>query len=233
MLIDLHAHSSGISRCCKIPFDKALEETLSKGMDGIVLTNHYQKSYIQENPIEEFIEKYISEYCAAEKYGKKIGCKVLFGIEVTMELYPKVHMLVYGTAPDFLRKHPFLFDCTQEELYKLVKANDGLLIQAHPYRNGTTVLDTDYLDGIEINCHPKYVKTYAEELLALAEDKHLILTCGGDFHNDTYRPKCGMLLPDNVKDHHDLGVYLTSPGEKVLCVQQINADTCTIFRTVY
>ena len=47
MLIDLHAHTSGISRCCRIPIPEVLRQTLDNGMDGIVLTDHYQKSYKQ------------------------------------------------------------------------------------------------------------------------------------------------------------------------------------------
>lgn len=228
MLIDLHAHSSGISRCCRIPFDQVLKQTLVSGMDGIILTNHYQKSYIQDGRADEFAENYIAEFYTAEQYGKEIGCKVFFGIEVTVELYPNVHMLIYGVEPEFLRKHPCIFDCTQKELYELVKSDDGILIQAHPFRNGTTVLDTDYLDGVEINCHPLYGNSYSKELLDIAEKDHLIVTCGGDFHADTYRPKCGMLLPDGIKDHNDLRSYLLSPEEKKLCIQEPNCDTYTI-----
>ena len=228
MLIDLHAHSSGISRCCRIPIPEVLRQTLDNGMDGIVLTNHYQKSYIQDDRFDEFIQRYADEFYAAKAYGDSIGCKVLFGIEVTMERYPKVHMLIYGADPDFLKKNPMLFDCTQEELYTLVKANRALLIQAHPFRNGTTVLDTDFLDGIEISCHPLYGNSYSKELLEIAEKKHLLVTCGGDFHADTYRPKCGMILPDNIYDHNGLRDYLLSPEEKKLCIQEPNCETYQI-----
>ena len=231
MLIDLHAHSSGISKCCKIPYDKVLTQAISGGIDGIVLTNHYQKSYIKDISIDEFIKNYISEFYAAEQYGKQKGCKVLFGIEVTMELYKNVHMLIYGVSPDFLRKNPFLFDCTQKELYELVKANNGVLIQAHPFRNGSTVLDTDFLDGVEINCHPKYSKSYAEELLKIAQKNHLILTCGGDYHADTYRPKCGMFIPNKVKDNNDLRAFLLSDAEKELLIQEPNSDVCFTIHT--
>ena len=54
MLIDLHAHSSGISRCCKIPAPKVLEISRDLGLDGIVLTNHYQKSYVKDGTPREF-----------------------------------------------------------------------------------------------------------------------------------------------------------------------------------
>ncbi len=231
MLIDLHAHSSGISRCCRIPYEQVLEQTLDNGMDGIILTNHYQKSYFKDGSLDEFVEKYIYEFVAAEQYGKVIGCRVFFGIEVTMELYPNVHMLIYGLGPDFLRRYPNLFDCSQKELYELVKSNNGVMVQAHPFRNGTTVLDTDFLDGIEINCHPLYKNSFSDEILRIAKENSLIVTCGGDFHADTYRPKCGMYLPDEIKDNSGLRSYLLSSTEKKLCVQEPNQDKSIIIST--
>jgi len=225
MLIDMHAHSSGISRCCKVSYDQMLKQALEYGMDGVVLTNHYQRKSIKDGNIDAFVENYIAEYETARKYGEQIGCRVFFGIEVTMELYFPVHMLIYGLGPEFLRAHTDIFDYTQKQLYDLVKASGGLLIQAHPFRNGTTVMDTDLMDGIEINCHPKYGKTYTKELLQIAEENRLIVTCGGDFHADTYHPTCGMYLPDSIKDHKDLLTYLLSPQEKKLCVQEPNCDT--------
>lgn len=230
MLIDLHAHSSAISKCCRMPFEQVLKQTLASGLDGIVLTNHYQKSYIEDGDLAAFVEKYIAEFLAAEQYGREIGCRVFFGIEVTVERYPNVHMLIYGVAPEFLRKHPRLFDLTQKELYQLVKANNGVLVQAHPFRNGTTVLDTQYLDGIEINCHPLYRNSYSKEILQIAEENHLAVTCGGDFHADTYRPTCGMFLPDDVKDSLEFGSYLLRKESKTLCVQEPNCDTCITIR---
>lgn len=228
MLIDLHAHSSEISRCCRIPYKQVLEQTLDNSMDGIILTNHYQKSYFKDGSLDEFLEKYIYEFVAAEQYGKVIGCRVFFGIEVTMELYPNVHMLIYGLEPDFLRRYPLLFDYSQKELYELVKSNNGVMIQAHPFRNGTTVLDTEFLDGIEINCHPLYKNSFSDEILRIAKEKGLIVTCGGDFHADTYRPKCGMYLPDEIKDNNGLRSYLLSSTEKLLCIQEPNQDKSII-----
>lgn len=226
MLIDLHAHSGPLSPCCRIPYDKVLEEALAHGMDGIVLTNHYQKSNMKEDSLESYVEKYIDEYYRTEAYGRKIGCRVFFGVEVTMERYPKVHMLLYGIDPEYLRAHPDLFDLTQKELYELTKAGGGIMVQAHPFRNGTTVLDPAYLDGVEINCHPIYKKSYAQELIDIAEKEHLLLTCGGDYHADTYRPKCGMILPDELVDHKDLCRYLSTPGEKSILMQEVNASEC-------
>ena len=40
------------------------------------------------------------------------------------------------------------------------------------------VLDTDFLDGVEINCHPLYGNSYSKELMEIAEKERLIVTCG-------------------------------------------------------
>lgn len=220
MLIDMHAHSSSISRCCKITAEDAIKKTLETGMDGLVLTNHYQKSYVSDGDYSGFAKRYMAECEQAELLGEKLGCKVFWGIEVTVERYPKVHMLIYGVDKEFLLRHPMLFDYTQQQLYRAVKENGGVLIQAHPFRNGTSVLDTKYLDGIEVNCHPKYESTHQAELFAIAEKEGLRVTCGGDFHNDTHRPCCGMYLPDDLQNSQQLGQYLADAQRVKLCVQE-------------
>jgi len=224
MLIDLHAHTSGISWCCKIPYDQILEHAKNHEIDGIVLTNHYQKLYVKDDKAEEFAERYVKEFYTTKKCGDELGCKVFFGIEVTMELYPKVHMLIYGVDPEFVKENPRMYNLTQEELYSKVKSAGGLLVQAHPFRNGTTVLDTDYLDGIEINCHPIYKNSYSEDILRIAKENHLLVTCGGDYHADTYRPKCGMFIPDNISDNKELVSFMLSDSEKKLCIQEPNCE---------
>ena len=219
VLTDLHAHTSGISRCCHAEYKEIIGAAKEKGIDAIVLTNHYQKSYLRGTTSEQFIESYINEYINTKEYAKTQDFKVFWGIEVTMELYPDVHMLIYGTDTDFLRNNPLLYDMTQQELYDCVKSNSGLLIQAHPYRNGTAVLDAKYLDGVEINCHPLYKRSYSRELIKIAEDNGLVLTCGGDYHADTYRPVCGMYIPEETDNDRDLAEYIIS-GMGELCIHE-------------
>lgn len=225
-LIDMHAHSSGISECCQIPYDKVIETALQNGMDGIVLTNHYQSAYVKNEDADEFANRYIEEYYKAKEYGDRIGAVVIFGIEVTMEKHGGAHLLVYGIAPEFLKDYPLLYSMEQKELYKLIKENGGVISQAHPYRNGVNrLLDTAYLDGIEINCHPLYHKSYAEEMIDIAKENDLFLTCGADFHADTYRAKCGLYIPDDVNDHKALRDYLIQPVKKRLFIHDIEENS--------
>lgn len=224
MLIDMHAHSSGISTCCQITAEEAIAAAREAGIDGIVLTNHYQKHYIKDGDAPAFARRYADEYERAAAYGAQLGFPVFFGIEVTMALHGNAHMLVYGVASDFVLRHPTMYEYPQDELYRLVLAEGGALVQAHPLRkNVNRLLDPILLDGVEISCHPLYEGTHLDELTAFAADHGLILTCGGDYHADTHRPHCGMYMPDTLTDGREIGAYLRRVDAVRLCVQEVDA----------
>ncbi len=227
MLFDLHAHTSGISWCCRQPAPEILRTAREHGIDGIVLTNHYQKCYLTDGMTPaDFAARYVEEYRYTQQCGQEIGFPVFFGIEVTMERCDGVHLLIYGVQEDFPLQYPALFDMTQQELYALVKTHGGTLVQAHPYRqNKDKLLDTAYLDGIEINCHPVYEGTHKEALIEIARAAGLLLTCGGDYHADIYRVRCGVYLPDDLKSSRDICDYLYAADEVRLCVQEIPERT--------
>lgn len=224
MLIDMHAHSQGISLDCRIPYDVVIHTALDKGMDGIVLTNHYQKRYVPDGDAASFAAQYTEEFRKAKAYGDAVGCKVFFGAEVTMEQHGGAHLLLYGIDEQFIEENPTVYELSQEALYRLVKAAGGAVVQAHPYRRKKNLLDVRFLDGVEVNCHPLYGKSDFEDMLAIAKDNGLILTCGGDFHADTYRPKCGMYLPDHLQTGVEIGKYLLSAPSLTLCIQEPNTE---------
>lgn len=224
MLIDLHAHSSGISTCCRASAEKILQTAKEHGLNGIVLTNHYQKLYVKDGNAAAFAQRYWEEFLRTEALGKELGMRVFFGIEVTMTARTNIHLLLYGVGKDFLEAHPEMYDYSQEDLYRAVKDFGGVLVQAHPYRNGASLMNPQFLDGVEINCHPLYGTSASEKVLADAKAHGLFLTCGGDYHADTYRPHCGMLLPDTLKDGKELGDYLLSAVAWTLCVHEPNTE---------
>ena len=228
MLIDLHAHSSGISHCCRIPYDAVIRAAKEVGLDGIVLTNHYQKFYVTDGDFAAFARRYTEEFRLTKAYGDSVGMKVFFGAEVTMERYGGAHLLLYGIPERFIEENPTLFDWTMEEMYNRVKAIGGTLVQAHPYRKVKNLLPTEYLDGVEVNCHPLYGKSDYADMVEIATENHLILTCGGDYHADTYRPRCGMYLPDTLADSIELGRYLVEAPSLTLCVHEPNTETPVI-----
>ena len=229
MLIDLHAHSSGISHCCRIPYDEVIRTAKEAGLGGIVLTNHYPKYYVTDGDYAAFARRYTEEFRLAKAYGDSVGMKVFFGAEVTMERYGGAHLLLYAIPESFIEENPTLFDWTMEEMYNRVKAIGGTLVQAHPYRKVKNLLPTEYLDGVEVNCHPLYGKSDFADMVEIATENHLILTCGGDYHADTYRPKCGVYLPDTLADSVELGRYLVEAPSLTLCVHEPNTEMPVIF----
>ena len=224
MLIDMHAHSSGISRCCRITYEKVIDFAREVGLDGIILTNHYDKSYVDDGDFSAFARRYTEEFRRARAYGEAVGCSVFFGAEVTMARHDGTHMLLYGIEEGFIEENPCIFDLTEEELYRLVKSMGGAMVQAHPFRGKGYLLDVRFLDGVEVNCHPLYGKSDFADMLKIAEENRLILTCGGDYHADTYRPKCGVYLPDDLKSGVDIGRYLLSAERLKLCIHEPNTE---------
>ena len=220
MLIDLHAHSA-LSRCCKIDGRDGLIVAKENGMDGFVLTNHYDRNYLINGDKLEYAKRYINEYYYVKEGADKLGIKAYFGVEVTMAKYNDLHVLVYGVKPEFLLEYPDLYDYELKDLYELVHKFDAILVQAHPFRkNRNTLLDLNYLDGIEANCHTNKEGPHLPLVSIVARENGKILTCGGDFHNDAPRAKCGVYLPDDLLDITDIVNYLKNTKEIKLCVQE-------------
>ena len=232
MLIDLHAHSA-LSRCCKIDGKDNLIVAKEFGMDGFVLTNHYDKSYLINDDKIEYANRYINEYYYVKKCSIELGIKCFFGIEVTMSKHNNCHVLVYGVSPEWLVNHPNLYDLEISELYELVHKYNGIVVQAHPLRKNINVLlDTKYLDGIELNSHTINEGPHTEEILEIAKANGLLVTSGGDFHNDAPRAKCGVYLPDNLNETMDIVNYLKNSIEYKMVVQETK-DTSSVKEVMY
>lgn len=144
-----------------------------------------------------------------------------------LEICPREEVLIYGVHEDFVYKHQMMFDYSLEELYQIVKENNGTLIQAHPFRS--QVLDVNFLDGLEINCHPKYGSSHSTEVIEIAQSANLIVTCGGDYHGDvSYYPVSGTFLPAHITDSYALGNYIRSTDAIKLCVHEPNHENTVI-----
>jgi predicted metal-dependent phosphoesterase TrpH len=225
MLVDLHTHSAGISKCCKATAQQNIDRGRETGIEGFVLTNHYTHVYLGDGTAEEFARRYVEEYRLAKAYADSVDFKLLFGVEVSIRQHWGVHLLVLGVSENFVLEHPTVYDYSQEELFQAVHQAGGVLIQAHPLRKGSYPLDLKYLDGIEVNCHPGYDACHLETLAKTAAEAGVILTCGGDYHADTkYRPHCGVYLPDWVLTEQDLARFLKETQEISLCAHEVGSS---------
>lgn len=224
MLIDMHAHSAGISKCCKADAKDIIAIAQQTGIQGLILCNHYDADYVTSTPAE-FAERYVNEYYYAAKCAREVGMKLFFGVEVTARKHERAHILIYGMPPEFVLENPEIYDYSLSEIYPLVKAKGGLVVQAHPYRGGKRMQDLNFLDGIEINCHPTYDSTHCDEMQRIAREAGKIVTCGGDYHADVpYRPVCGVYFPDEVETGADIVGYLKKTRTITMHVHELRTD---------
>jgi len=224
MLIDMHVHSAPMSTCGKRPVNEIIDITMDAGMDGMVLTDHYnRKGMLEGETYEQYARRYLDSFENARIYADSKGFRLFFGIEVSLLAYKKAHVVAYGVGEDFILSHIDMIEYSQEKLYREVKAAGGVMIQAHPYRkNVDRMMDLNFLDGIELSCHPGYDGTHIDELAPIACQTGKILTCGGDYHGGSSRPRCGMYLPDSFATTYDIAKYLESTDSVRLCVQEVD-----------
>ena len=124
-------------------------------------------------------------------------------------------------------------DPSDEELWLDVYKYNGIVVQAHPLRKNINVLlDTKYLDGIELNSHTINEGPHTEEILKIAKANGLLVTSGGDFHNDAPRAKCGVYLPDDLNETMDIVNYLKNSVEYKMVVQETK-DTSSVKEVIY
>ena len=234
MIIDMHCHSKAISRCCQRTYKENINIAKNEGIDALILTNHYAREYLKYyESVEELVDCYHQEYQKAKEYGESVGVKVYYGVEITasqLQKSPDVHLLAYGVDERFLTDHPYIFDYPLGMTYETVKQYGGILVQAHPFRCVDRLVDTKYLDGVEISCHPKYNTTSQEKVKEIARENGLIITCGADYHGDTpYRPICGLVVDELPKDINEIVKILTSSNKKTLLIHEVNAEKPTEF----
>ena len=209
MLLDPHIHTSAISRCSKCCAEDLVDLCVRDNIDAIVLTNHYKRNYyVEDEKFPAWRDAYIEEYLHTRKVGEKAGLKVLFGLEITLDDLPRIDFLVYGLTHEKAAKAPQLHSLTQKELFEYCVSENALLYQAHPYRRGTLPQDPRYLHGVEINCHPIYNYNDKKEVIEFASEHNLKLSCGSDYHGDTYKPHCGIYVPDEIDDTVALADFL-------------------------
>lgn len=208
MKIDLHVHT-GFSVCASVNYVEAVDAYARLGIN-FALCNHYNALYTKPfggayDP-DEYPEKFVREFNLARDYGKIKGIKVFFGIEVALCLpdCPYAEFLIYGADPQFILDNPYIYDLNQADLYALSKRNDLMLVQAHPFRKeqGHFPHDCARLDGVEINCHYRFLRE-EEKVRALAKKYGLIITCGSDFHN-LGQEGAGGIICDEIKDEKGL-----------------------------
>ena len=223
IMIDAHTHSSGVSRCGRVTPKELIDQKMEQGYDGMVLTNHCQPWYYPSKEHAQYVENLIEEYRIAKAYGDQVGFRVLLGIEVTVLDPGHYDMLIYGATEEMLRASPCLYEMTQKQLFDFCNRYGALLVHAHPLRlsfDGKEfgLADPKYIHGAEINCTPKDL-VLKDELLRVAKENELLVTCGTDYHAPDRTFRGGMYVPDAVHTATDFAAYLKSASKTELFLE--------------
>lgn len=214
--VEIHAHTSDISKCAHMPPQEVADQYIAAGYSTVVVTNHYvEYNFDTEKTWEESIERYLSPIHEMQAYaGDRLT--VLTGAEVR-NYDTSNDYLILGADEAFFRKHRYLHRLKLKVLSRLVREYGALLVQAHPFRNGMSVIDPTILEGVEVfnatpghNSRNRFADRWAKEF-------GLIRTSGSDFHGLTTPITGGILTTTPVKTPAELAYVLRSGCYDLIC----------------
>lgn len=208
---ELHCHSLAISGCARVNNNDIIEAFTSAGYSSLVLANHLNR-YTMElhcgNDWEAFVEKYVGAY---EDLKKDANGKlnILLGAELRFDENSNDYLL-FGITKSFLLEHPEILSMNPEKFHQLAQENGILFIQAHPFRNGMTVIRPNFLDGVEVfNGH--FGHDSRNDIAEMwAEKFGLIKTSGTDYHYTTSPANGGILTNEEITSMPQLVEILKS-----------------------
>ena len=193
---ELHCHSIDASPCSTESVESLVEIYSKAGYDTVVLTNHFSKPVYDHygcKSMGEYIDLFMS---SARKMQESANGKFKVLVAAEMRFNDTCNdYLCFGITEDFMRETEGLFDKTPNEFHDICKEKGWLFVQAHPFRNGMTVINPKFLDGVEV--YNGHIGHASRNFIAerWAEEYGLIKTSGTDLHY-SYVPATGGILTE-------------------------------------
>ena len=221
----MHQHTAVASACAHETPEEVVCGLKKAGYAGVVMTEHFyhgNTAVRRHQAWEDFVRPYEEAYERAKKAAENLDFDVLFGIEEGVGGGKEV--LIYGITPAFLYAHPELRDARLPELASLVRAEGGLVVQAHPFRVRDYIrapweeLPAEHLDGIEVHnaCNDMLSNLRAQ---TLAEKHGLIEIAGSDAHTPPSRGLAGIACENRIRTEREL-VEVLRGGEYELYISE-------------
>jgi len=203
---ETHLHTAETSPCGKVGAGELIKLYAEAGYKTVFVSDHLKKKTLEimgDIPWEEKTEKFMAGYKAALAAGEKYGVNVIFSAELMLTENSN-HYLLYNIKKEFLDKRHDIFDMPITEFYKYAKENGVTVVQAHPYRDGSTVpAPADSVDALEVlNSNPRH-DNYSEKAVAFATENALPMTAGSDTHRYEDVARSGVMTPYEIKTADD------------------------------
>ncbi|NLP47610.1 MAG: PHP domain-containing protein [Clostridiales bacterium] len=210
-LLETHAHTAEVSSCGNLYSNQVIDSYIDEGYDAIVITDHFHLHFFKRNShlnYKEQVDKYLSGYRAAKAYaGNKM--KVFLGLEISLDGDPNDY-LIFGVEEEFLHKNKNLCSLDIKHLSDLVRENNYLLVQAHPFRKNMRIVNPSLLDGIEVYNGNSGHNSSNNIAKAWAQEYNLIETSGTDFHYYFRMKPGGILFKNPINTNAELVKALRS-----------------------
>ena len=197
---ETHLHTSEASKCGVSSGAEQAEAYLAAGYTGIIVTDHFfngNTAIDKELPWEERVDLFCK--------GDEIGLDVFFCWEAN---FNATEFLVYGLDKEWLLKHDDILSWDVKEHYERVKADGGMIIHAHPFRQANYIkeirLFPDYVDGVEVYniSNERINHQFNIDALAYAKANELPMTGGTDSHNAVHTSG-GMIFERKLNSIYD------------------------------
>ena len=209
MKIELHIHTTGFSYCGKLSVAEIVELYSQAGYDAIVITNHFNsisRKWFEERGGVDYLKSYFDILRQGVELGKKHNLLVLGGFELRFNENANDY-LVYGMTEEMCQDYEKIFAMTPKEFKEFADERGILFYQAHPFRNGITVVSPESLFGMEVlNTHPRH-DSRNDIALAWAEKYGLHKIAGSDCHQTVDVGTSAIFTDHPVKNMDDL-VYV-------------------------
>ncbi len=213
---ELHSHTAECDPHAGIGGAELVKLYKEAGYSGMVITDHYIRSFAkwfaEENMAsathEEYIKRWLKGFYAAKEAAEGTDFAVLAGAEVAFDGQIN-HYLIYGVDESFFYHAPLLNKCqTIDELTALLP-DGALVVQAHPFRKNMTICDPKALFGFEgYNAGTEAFRNEMAKLYARHYDKPL--TSGSDVHSYKAVARGGIATERAIRSPQDLIAVLKS-----------------------
>lgn len=207
---ELHCHTGDVSNCGQESAEYIVSRYVEAGYTSLVVANHMSyytyvgtkkkyPAFLEENGKVDSWESMVDFFMTGYNNLLKAAngrLNIILGMEYR-DFNPKIEndYLVFGVTEKWLRESEKIPEMSIKEMSAYVHESGMLIYQAHPFRNGMTVIDPKYLDGIEVfNGHMFH--NSRNKVASLWADIHgLKRTSGTDFHEKRHIC-CGGITTD-------------------------------------
>lgn len=207
MKIDLHVHTSEVSRCGRLTAKEVVAIYKEAGYDAICITNHFSNYTLKwHNSMGkfDFIKNFEDGYQLAKAEGEKIGLRVFKGYEFRCNSADN-DFLLYN-VPDCVQNNiKDIFALSLKDSLAVLRANGVKIYQAHPFRPNTTMVDPNLIDGIEIYNGANGAGPINDMAKAwAAAHPHLRGISGSDCHQAHQAARGGIITDWDVQNEQQL-----------------------------